>query len=341
LEIKLYNDIVFKWIFGRQDHTGPLMAFLNAVVGHDKNEEGVDSSPKFTKVQILNPYDQSEPFTNEKQGILDLRLQDKNSQEWIDIEIQVIYSADYAQRSKFYLAGMYRDQLKKSKNRNYDELKPCYGIHLLVDNFFRDKKDNANWFHHYAILNTRTYQPLLGHWHLYYAELNKFKSCLEEQHGSTTNLEQWVHFIGHTQDSSSPLNPFVASNKEIKEVLGMLHTFTQNDKLREQYRLHEEFLRVQRGEEARRQKLKKALAKERIAKERERAAKEKERAAKDVALKAETMERIAKEAALKAEKEALKKKEDLEKRSVLIMKKAGHSDKEIAQLLDIPLEKVK
>jgi len=113
LEIKLYNDIVFKWIFGRQDHTGPLMAFLNAVVGYDKNEEGVDSSPKFTKIQILNPYDQSEPFTNEKQGILDLRLQDKNSQEWIDIEIQVIYSADYAQRYKFYLAGMYRDQLKR------------------------------------------------------------------------------------------------------------------------------------------------------------------------------------------------------------------------------------
>ncbi|GEM_PF-6068907 len=39
---------------------------------------------------------------------------DARTGEWADVEIQVAHDADYAARSKFYLAGMYRDQLKKS-----------------------------------------------------------------------------------------------------------------------------------------------------------------------------------------------------------------------------------
>ncbi len=175
MEIKLYNDVVFKWIFGRQEHTAPLIALLNSVVTYE------GGGPKFTDVKILNPYDQSEPFTREKQGILDLRVQENNTKEWIDLEIQVVYDADYASRSKFYLAGMYRDQLKKSSERNYDELKACYGIHLLVDSVFRDKEDKKQWFHHYAMLNTRTYKPLLNHCHLYYVELKKLKKCFQKE----------------------------------------------------------------------------------------------------------------------------------------------------------------
>ena len=47
----------------------------------------------------------------------------------------------------------------------------------------------------------------------------------------------------------------------------MLQTVTQNAKFREQYRLHEELLRVQKGEESRRQQLQKALTQEMAAKE--------------------------------------------------------------------------
>jgi len=93
----------------------------------------------------------------------------------------------------------------------------------------------------------------------------------------------------------------------------MLQTVTQNSKFREQYRLHEELLRVQRGEESRRQQLQMTLIQE--------------RAAKEAALKAEKIERAAKEA-------ALQKVEEVERRSILLMKKAGYSDKEIEQFLE-------
>ncbi|MBF0390681.1 MAG: PD-(D/E)XK nuclease family transposase [Desulfamplus sp.] len=139
MEIKLYNDVVFKWVFGRQEQTYPLICFLNAVVSYDCDDcsEGCASNavcrPQFSEVEILNPYDANEPFTNEKQGILDIRAKDTNTQEWIDLEVQFVRTSDYKERSKYYLAGMYRDQLKKSSEHNYDELRACYGIHILVD----------------------------------------------------------------------------------------------------------------------------------------------------------------------------------------------------------------
>ena len=59
MEIKLYNDIAFKWIFGRQEHTVPLIGLINSVLCHD---DGKSSPAKFSEIQILNPYDYSEPF---------------------------------------------------------------------------------------------------------------------------------------------------------------------------------------------------------------------------------------------------------------------------------------
>ena len=90
MEIKLYNDVVFKWVFGRQEQTYPLICFLNSVVSYDLDDCSDTDKPKFSEVEILNPYDANEPFTNEKQGILDIRAKDINSQEWIDYDSNLL-----------------------------------------------------------------------------------------------------------------------------------------------------------------------------------------------------------------------------------------------------------
>ena len=307
MEIKLYNDIVFKWIFGRQEQTGPLIDFLNAVVSYE------GSAPRFSEVQILNPFDRSEPFKNEKQGVLDIRARDTATNDWIDLEVQVLYSEDYPQRSKFYLAGMYRDQLEKNQESNYDDLRACFGIHVLVDSLFRDKAEKESWFHHFAMLDTRTHRPLLNHWHLYYIELKKFLRCFHEK-SAENKLEQWSYLLGVTQDSTRPCASF--TNPAIQEVIDMLQTFTKDDRLREQYRLHEEWLRVKRTEESRKQRLIEQYKKEKKAREQEKLAREQEKLAKEA---------------------ALQKSAEIQRRSVLSLKKAGHSNEEISLLLDIPL----
>ncbi|SLM30632.1 hypothetical protein MTBBW1_2360015 [Desulfamplus magnetovallimortis] len=173
MKIKLYNDIVFKWVFGREKETGPLLSLLNAATNSPK---------RFSDVQILNPFDATRPYKNEKQGILDIRGRESNTKEWFDLEVQVIVSDIFPQRSKYYLAGMYRDQLEKSSDANYDQLKPCYGIHFLVETLFDSKEDAPFWYNHFSMLNTRSYKPLADHWHLYYIELKKFMTCFRIEH---------------------------------------------------------------------------------------------------------------------------------------------------------------
>jgi len=86
MQIKLYNDVVFKWIFGRQEYTSALISLLNAVLGEPD---------KFCEVQIVNPFDVNQPFTDEKQGILDIRGKERNSGEWFDLEVQVVDRGHY------------------------------------------------------------------------------------------------------------------------------------------------------------------------------------------------------------------------------------------------------
>ncbi|SLM31419.1 hypothetical protein MTBBW1_3120002 [Desulfamplus magnetovallimortis] len=95
---------------------------------------------------------------------------------------------------------------------NYDQLTPCYGIHILVDTLFKSDADKKWWFHQYAMLNTRTYKPLANHWHLYYIELKKFQICLSDREGLKvgTDLEKWSYFLGTFQDNREPLDPKVS-----------------------------------------------------------------------------------------------------------------------------------
>ncbi len=38
MEIYLYNDVAFKWMFGRQERTKPIVSLLNAVIGYESSE---------------------------------------------------------------------------------------------------------------------------------------------------------------------------------------------------------------------------------------------------------------------------------------------------------------
>ena len=116
----------------------------------------------------------------------------------------------------------------------------------------------------------------------------------------------------------------------------MLREFTHDERLREQYRLHEAWLRDQRGIERQRRK-------------------------KELKLR-ETMEKLATETSLKkkAEKQAEAERQkteaerrkaerrkaetelrERERRSVLGLREAGYSDERIAGVLGIPADRVK
>jgi len=322
MEVCLYNDVAFKWLFGRQERTTPLISLLNAVVGHESRDTF------FGDIRIMNPFDISK-YDEDKRGILDLRVREAESGIWADVEMQVAYQEYYPERSMFYLAGLYRDQM--SAGEDYDELRPCHGIHILMADLLEDE---SAWYNRYRMMNTETRSLLSGHWNLHYLELGKFRKALGEGEVSWTELEQWCGFLSEPRDPSEPLDESFGGNGGIREVHEMLREFTHDERLREQYRLHEAWLRDQRGIERQRRK-------------------------KELKLR-ETMEKLATETSLKkkAEKQAEAERQKAEKqkaerqrveaelrererRSVLGLREAGYSDERIAGVLGIPADRVK
>ena len=204
--IHLYNDVAFKWIFGREKESRPLTKLLNAVVGHD----GI--GPCFSKIEVKNPYDVNQPLSKQKQGILDIRAKDKDTGIWIDLEMEASAFTYYPNRSLYYLTGMYRDQLPKGKN-NYYDLRPCFGIHLLMSDIFFGENCN-DWFHHFGLLNHKTYKQLNNHLELYFIELSKFKKAVKKNEIKWGELEQWSDYIAKPQDPSQSLPEYLKNNAE-------------------------------------------------------------------------------------------------------------------------------
>ena len=180
---------------------------------------------------------------------------------------------------------------------------------------------------------------------MYYIELGKFGKALKEGRIKQNDLAQWCDFISEPRNPSEPLEDRFLNNQGIKEVFAMLQEFTEDDRLREQYRLQHEWLRNQRYEEYAKKKLtdelkklrkqQKEFEKEiRKREEAERKTEEAERKRKEAERKTEEIEREKKEAERKTE-EIEREKKEVERKSILEFRKRGLSDKEIAELLGV------
>jgi len=337
MKICLYNDVAFKWTFGRQERTGPLISLLNAVMGHGS------PGTVFREIRVLNPFDISK-YADDKMGILDLRVKEAASGVWADVEMQVAYQEFYPERSMYYLAGLYRDQL--SAGEDYHELRPCHGIHFLMSDLLEDEPDN--WHNTYRMTNVRSHNSLSGHWSLHYLELGKFRKAVEEGDVSQGELEQWCGFLSEPHDPSETLGETFDDNEGIKEVHEMLGEFTQDERLREQYRLHEAWLRDQRYMEWQRReyrerlrtevRLRQAEAKLRQTEASRRKKAEAERKKADAERKKAEAERKKADAERKKTEAESEKRED---RSVLALREAGYSDERISEMLGISEDKVR
>jgi len=142
------------------------------------------------------------------------------------------------------------------------------------------------------------------------------------------------------KDNTKPLDSRLSHNSAIQEAHKMLQTFTKNDKLMEQYRLHEEFLRVQSTDRAVNKELNKAYLLIQKAHKREKEEKEAALKDKEAALKAKEAALKDKDVALKTQEKEKREKKQLQRNSVKFIQKQGNSVEEIAEILNIPIEDV-
>ena len=125
-------DFAFKEIMMNENAR---VGFLSAILSLNPND--------VKETQILNT-NLRKLHEDDKQGILDVRIL-LNNQVEIDIEIQLAELKVWADRSLFYLAKMYVEQIEAGDT--YKVFKRCVSISVLNFTLFQDTKEFYSCFH--------------------------------------------------------------------------------------------------------------------------------------------------------------------------------------------------
>jgi len=165
------------------------------------------------ETQILNTNLRKE-HEDDKQGILDVRLLLNNASE-IDIEIQLSQIKVWAERSLFYLAKMYTDQI--ALGQSYKVFKKCINISILDFELFPDETEFYSCFHIREDTRSFIYTDKIE-FHL--IELSKLPKELKED---SSDIELWAKFINAERkeefDMLAQKNPYIESAYERLQVI--------------------------------------------------------------------------------------------------------------------------
>ena len=157
------------------------------------------------ETQLLNTSLRKE-HEDDKQGILDVRLF-MNSDREINIEIQLSELKVWADRSLFYLAKMFTDQIKPGDS--YRVFKKCVSISILNFTLFPKEAEFYSCFHIREDTRDFLYTDKME---FHVIELPKLPEKLQE---GSSDLELWAAFIDAERkevfDMLADKNPYIES----------------------------------------------------------------------------------------------------------------------------------
>lgn len=167
------NDFCFKQLMADAQIR---QAFLSAVTGipYEEIEE-----------TTLLPTSLEKRYKEDKLGILDVRIQLKNSGQ-VDVEMQVAAYEYWAERTLFYLSKMFTEQIHEGEG--YDVLEKCIHIGILDFEIFEDTDAFYSRFHLWEDSRHIKYSDKLE---LHVLELPK----LAKHQYPETELLSWMQFI--------------------------------------------------------------------------------------------------------------------------------------------------
>ncbi len=211
-------DFAFKEIMANETaRTG----FLAAVLGIDPES--------IKETVILNTFLRRE-HEDDKQGILDVRLRMDNEAE-IDIEIQLSELNIWADRSLFYLAKMFTEQIKPGES--YRLLKKCVSISILDFVLF---KDEANFYSCFHIMEDTRHFRYTDKMEFHVIELPKLP--VKEDY---TKLELWAKFIN--AEKKEEFDMLAKKDPYIDSAYRQLQIISQDEQMRMEYEAREKAMR--------------------------------------------------------------------------------------------------
>ncbi|EMB31015.1 hypothetical protein HMPREF9727_00700 [Treponema denticola MYR-T] len=180
-KITLRNDYAFKRVFGVEENKDVLQDLLECIL---------DIPPENIAGLELLDKELHKDSISDKTGVLDVKLRLKNN-TIIDIEIQNRWNSEFVQRTIFYWAKMYTENLKTSEV--YTKLPKCITINIVGESF------NLNSLIHseYNVVEKHINDRLSDELEIHFLNLAKVKEHQEniELDEKKKKLYNWLKFI--------------------------------------------------------------------------------------------------------------------------------------------------
>lgn len=204
-------DLVFKKIFGNVKNTDILADFLATVLGI-----GVD---EITSIEILDNEMIPETLAS-KFSRLDLKLT-LNGRTSVNIEIQVLNYSNYKERTLFYWAKVYTEELQKSED--YINLKNVIAINVIDFNLFDCKEYHST----FKIFEEHRQELLTDKLRIDFLELKKAK---KERGIMTDKKQMWMDFLNSNAEDDETLDSLATKSTVMKKAVAVLRQMSADEK---------------------------------------------------------------------------------------------------------------
>ncbi len=210
------NDLLFKFVFGKEERKEITIDFLNAALERSGEDEIKDISfedKEFSAESLMD-----------KTAILDIYCVTQSGEK-VNVEVQVVNHKDIAQRTLYYWSRMYLSGFNRGDK--YNQLKPAITINLLNYTNFAEAPVHSM----YSVYNKETRARLNNDMELHFFEINKFqKKPIEEM----TRIERWLAYFSNKL-SAKELEELGMKDSGIQGALDASDIFMANKEERNAY----------------------------------------------------------------------------------------------------------
>ncbi|MCI6100730.1 MAG: Rpn family recombination-promoting nuclease/putative transposase [Selenomonas sp.] len=212
------NDLVFKFVFGREERKNVTLRFINDLTGRDGTNAFVDLD--FRNSEFV-PEKQ-----DEKLGRLDVfGILDDGSR--VDIEMQVINHLNMEKRSLFYWAHMYLHFEALKSGQGYRQIHPAIAINVLRFSFLPAEAP----FSQYGIYNIENQHKLTDDLELDFLEIPKYRNKPVKD---MNRVERWLAYFANRLQPAEK-EELAMRNPEIAEAMEASDRFFMEDKAYREY----------------------------------------------------------------------------------------------------------
>ena len=210
------NDVLFKFIFGKDERKNITIDLLNAILNRTGNRAIRDI--QFKNSEIV-PYYEDDKLTR-----LDIFCitEDKTK---IDVEVQLINKKNMERRSLFYWSQMYLMGLHKGEK--YNVLNPAITINIMGHEIFPNEPLHSM----YSIYNIETGRRLNDDLELHFLEIPKFQ---KKPIGEMTRMERWLAYFSNKLNTEE-MEELAMSDATIKKAVNDTDIFMMDFEERLKY----------------------------------------------------------------------------------------------------------